>query len=313
MLSGSLQISRFISFSPVSLRSKIWTIGFNEIKNVVFRMLDEKNIQKDEVGAIGMGMPGCIDSVNGIATDLTNLPKWGTVHVTEGIEKVLDIPSYLDNDVNLMTIGELVCGAGKGCDNLICVTLGTGVGGGVVIDGKLYRGKNLSAGEIGHMTLFPEGVPCNCGNTGCLERYVGNSDIVRRTKQMLEDNPQDGKILIDMIDGKIDRLTPKIISEAAYKNDPLSKNIWYQTGYYIGVTFAGVVNLLNPERFVIGGGVAQAGEILFEPIRETINKLAMKTATKNLKIVPAELGESAGIYGSGIYGIKHEFHEVKKL
>jgi len=277
---------------------------FKEVAEAVKAMLTEKNIENNELGGMGIGLPGCVDSINGIVRDLTNMPDWHEVHISERFEDILRIPTRIDNDVNIMTIGECMHGAGNECNDMICMTLGTGVGGGLVLNGKMYRGVDLCAGEIGHMPLFYEGQQCNCGNRGCLERYVGNAAIVRRTQEKLESNPAQGRILREILDDK-NNLSPKLIFEAAIKGDDISSAIFKETGEYIGSVLSGVVNLLNPQLIVIGGGVAQAGELLFQPIRDVIEKCAMPVATANLKIIPAKLGEDAGIYGAATYGVQH--------
>lgn len=282
---------------------------FASIKDDIDSMLSDWNLVHDDLTSIGIGLPGCVDSVNGIVRDLTNIRGWGEVNVHENMKKILGVPSYIDNDVNLMTVGEWIHGAGKGCKDMFCCTLGTGVGGGIVMDGKIYRGSTLCAGEIGHISLFLDGEKCNCGNKGCLERYVGNNAIVKRTVAILDKTPDQGDILLRMIDGDLSKLTPKMIFEAAKNGDTVSNFIWKETGYYIGVAFTSLVNILNPEKIVVGGGVAQAGDILFDPIIETVKKYAMPVATKNLKIVPAMLGEDAGIMGAATYSLMRNSNE----
>jgi len=283
---------------------------FKSIPEAIHYLYTEAGVRKKQVLGIGIGLPGCVDSVRGIVKDLTNLPHWrGEVTVKKTLESLLGIPTYIDNDVNLMSLAELIRGAGKGCRNMLCVTLGTGVGGGVIIDGKLYRGSTLSAGEIGHITLFKDGEKCNCGNQGCLERYVGNVAIVNRTAQAIKESTLNKSILLKNIDTDISKLTPKIISQSAYQGDELSKYIWQETGTYIGIVFAAMVNVLNPDKIVVGGGVAQAGDILFDAIRKTIDERAMPVPAERVELVAAMLGEDAGIYGSAIYSVKAEFHE----
>ncbi len=281
------------------------------VGDAVVNMLDKKGLPLVDLSGIGIGLPGCVDSINGTVRDLSNLPDWPETNIKEQMENRLDVPTFIDNDVNIMTIGELVHGAGKGCVNAVCCTLGTGVGGGLVIGGKLYRGTNLCAGEIGHISLFPEDEGCNCGNKGCLENYVGNSAIVERTKKMLKENNLDSAILSELIQNDTGLLTPKIIYEAAVRGDELSSFIWKQTGYYIGMAFANIVNILNPEKIIIGGGVAQAGKILFDSIIETVNSRAIPIATRDLQIVPAQLGEDAGVYGAATYSVRKNFHEER--
>lgn len=282
---------------------------FHSINQDINSMLSLRGIAHDDLTSIGIGLPGCVDSVNGMVRDLTNIRGWGEVNVTQNMSKITGIPSYIDNDVNLMTVGEWMHGAGKGCRDMFCCTLGTGVGGGLVIDGKLYRGATLCAGEIGHIRLFIDGEQCNCGNKGCLERYVGNAGIVRRTIELLKQNSLNGNILLNMISNDYNRLTPKLIFKAAKNGDEVSAFIWKETGYYIGVAFTSLVNILNPEKIIVGGGVAQAGDILFESIIDTVVRYAMPVATKKLKIVPAQLGEDAGVVGAATYSLMRNFNQ----
>ncbi|RJP56293.1 MAG: ROK family protein [Candidatus Auribacter fodinae] len=280
------------------------------IPAAIEKVCAEAHVRREQVLGIGIGLPGCVDSLRGIVKDITNLPNWrGEFTIKKALESLLGIPTYIDNDVNLMSIAELVRGAGNGCRNMLCVTLGTGVGGAIIIDGKLYRGSTLSAGEIGHITLFKDGEPCNCGNWGCLERYVGNAAIVNRTVRAISESSLKKDILMKSIHNDLSRLTPKIICGAAYDGDELSQHIWEETGSYIGIVFAAMVNVLNPDKIVVGGGVAQCGNMLFKAIRKTINERAMPVPAERVELVPAVLGADAGIYGSAIYSVKTEFHE----
>jgi glucokinase len=253
---------------------------------------------KSQVKAIGIGVAGPVDFKKGFIHELVNVPGWKEVPLKKILTKKTGIETFLDNDVNLVTLGEQKYGAGKGAKNMICITLGTGVGGGLIIDGKLYRGSNYTAGEIGHIPINVEGPKCNCGGIACLERYVGNKYIVQQAKDLLE-KKQDSKIL-ELAEGDLSNITPKLLHQAASSGDKLAISIWTQTGVYIGVALAGLVNVLNPERIVIGGGVAKAGDILFNSIKETVNKRAMKTASESVKMLPAELGDQAGIIGASI-------------
>ena len=284
---------------------------FKEIKKAVEDIFEEFSLEKKNAHGIGIGLPGCVDSRNGIVRDLTNLPEWHSVKVAENMKQTLGIPTYIDNDVNLMTIGELEHGAGKMCNNMICCTLGTGVGGGIVINGKLYRGSTLCAGEIGHMFLFPGLTASSDNKDAILEKYVGNNAIISRTQKMIENARTRHSILLDLVENNVSKITPKIIYEAAVKGCHLSKTVWEETGYYIGMVFASIVNLLNPDKIVIGGGIAQAGDILFEPIATAIRKNAIAVATCDIEIVPAELKEDAGMYGAATYGMKYEYYGEK--
>ncbi len=281
---------------------------FSAVERTVRNIFEESAVCAEDISGIGIGLPGCVDSVNGVVRDLTNMQGWRgeNIPIAATIRERLGISIRIDNDVNIMTIAEWHIGAGKGCKNLICCTLGTGVGGGLVLDGKLYRGSTLTAGEIGHIPLFYMGEPCNCGNRGCLERYVGNAAIVARTLCILQERPNEGLIIRQLIESEDKQLTPKIIFDAAQKGDSVACEIFRTTGEYIGVIFSGLVNTLNPEKIVVGGGVANAGNLVFDPIRETVSRYAMPVATEKLQIVPATLGDDAGIHGAALYGSGHD-------
>lgn len=271
------------------------TIG--NIKNLIADTFKESPINKEDIYGIGFGCPGIIDSVNGIVRDLPNMPGWVNIPLAELITKEFLIRTKIDNDVRSATLGEYKYGAGRGVSNLICITIGTGIGSGIILDGKLIKGATLCAGEIGHMTLQEHGGPiCGCGNTGCLEALGSASSIVKRAQDVLSGG-RPSKIRELKGEGP---LTPQIIAEAAQKGDPPAQRILYETGRWIGIGLANVVNLLNPELIIIGGGVSKAGEYILEPIRETIKKRTLKIPGDTVRVEPALLGESAGVVGSSL-------------
>lgn len=269
----------------------------SNMKQVIYSSFKETNISKDQIAGIGIGCPGQIDSDNGIVRLLPNIPGWVNVPLSQIMQDEFSLPTKLDNDVRVATLGEYNFGAGKGYKNIVCITVGTGIGSGIIVNGKLVRGASMSAGEIGHMILVDHGGEiCGCGNTGCLESLASGPSIVKMAREYA-------------LGGKSSKFTelsantsisPQIVAEAAKLGDEVAKTIYNITGYWIGIALSSVVNLINPEIIIIGGGVAQAGDILFDPIRETINKRALKIAANAVKIVPAELGESAGVVGASL-------------
>jgi len=271
--------------------------AFENIKTLINDTFKESAVNKSDIAGIGFGCPGLIDSVNGVIRDLPNMPGWVSIPLAELIYKEFELKTKIDNDVRVATLGEHKFGAGVGVSNLICITIGTGIGSGIILDGKLIKGANLCAGEIGHMTLQEHGGPiCGCGNTGCLEALGSASAIIRRGEELLlGGRPSKIRELMG-----VGPLTPQIIAEAAQKGDPPAQRILYETGRWIGIGLASVVNLLNPELIIIGGGVAKAGEFLFNPIRETIKKRALKIPGDMVQVEPAMLGESAGVIGASL-------------
>ena len=269
----------------------------NEIIVSIIKLVSSRRIKRNEIGGIGVGLPGLIDSKRGIVRYLVNISGWKNVHFKKIFEQKLNIKTYIDNDVNVMTLGELYHGAGRGVKNMVCITLGTGVGGGIVINGKLYRGKDLVAGEIGHIPINEDGPKCNCGGTACIESYAGNRYLMNKLKNDLKKNPSVLKKLY-----RVKHMSPPLalVDKAARMGDKFSIRFWEEVGLKLGTMLTGVVNLLNPEKIVIGGGVANAVRFIMVPIKKTINKRAMKIQRKRVKIVRAGLGKDAGMIGAAV-------------
>ncbi|MCK4905403.1 ROK family protein [bacterium] len=250
-----------------------------------------KHYTKEEFIGIGIDTPGLVDQ-GGKVFLAPNLPNWDNLNLKQIFEEKFSLPVKVENDANTITWGEYKFGAGKGYDNIICVTLGTGVGGGVVLNGELLRGNKYSAFEIGHMPICYSGPKCGCGSLGCIESYVGAKYIVRATQEKLK---KQDSLIKDMVGGDITKITPKIISEAYHKGDKVAEAVWVEVGTYLGAFFSGLVNLLNPQVIIIGGGVAQVGEILFSTIKKVIDERSFSLFAKEVKVVPAKLGKDAGI------------------
>jgi len=275
------------------------------LEKLIEQMLKTSKIEKRAVGGIGVGAPGWVEHYKGIVRELTNIPDWENVPLALQLEEKTGLKAFVDNDANVMAIAELHYGAGRGHRNVVCLTLGTGVGGAIVINGEVFRGAHGLAGEIGHMTLDLQGPECACGARGCLENYVGNRFIVENAVKRLEKNshgPQ-GNILLKMAGGDPGKITPKMLAEAAYEGDKIAIEIWRETGHYLGTALAVLVNLINPECFIIGGGVAKAGAILFDEMRNTMASLAMNDLGKETPILEAQLSEDAGIIGAATAAI----------
>ncbi len=255
------------------------------------------------VYGVGIGIPGLVRFPSGVVRTCVNIPGWKDVPLKSLLQRRLHLPVAVDNDVNVMALAEWAYGAGRGVSNLLCMTLGTGVGGGLILDGKLFRGWEGSAGEIGHMPLNEEGPKCPCGGKACLERSVGNSEIIDGVRRRLRGGRK--SILRSLVNGKLDRITPELIDQAVRRGDPLAQETWRQAGVHIGITLSGVVNLLNPQRIVIGGGISRAGQILFDEIRSTVKRRTMR-GVGHLSIVPAALGSSAGLVGAALLVLQGE-------
>lgn len=269
----------------------------NNMKQAIRDLMTETKLSAKDIEGIGFGLPGQVDFKSGIVRLITNIPGWVEIPLAKMIEDEFHIPTRIDNDVRCAALGELNFGAGKGCENLICITVGTGIGSGLIINGRLVRGASNAAGEIGHIKLqMHDGPICGCGDTGCLEAFASGPSIVA----MAEEYIMGGKSTKyrEMANGGA--ITPFIVAEAAKAGDPVARRIFTRMGEYIGIGMASVVNLLNPERIIVGGGVADAGDILLTPLKETIKKRAMKIAGETVEVVPAQLGNTAGVIGASL-------------
>lgn len=268
----------------------------NSMKDAIKELLKETKLEAKDIEGMGFGFPGQIDCQKGIVRLAPNIPGWVNVPIADIMEKEFVIPTRVDNDVRTAALGELNYGAGVGCQNLVCITVGTGIGSGLVINGKLVRGASNAAGELGHIKLNMEGGPlCGCGDRGCLEAYASGPSIVAMAEEYIKGGKSTRYRELANPD-----ITPYIVSVAAQEGDPVAKQIFRIMGEYIGMGLTSVVNLLNPEKIIIGGGVAEAGDILLEPIRQTIQKRAMTIQKGAVEIVPAQLGNNAGVIGASL-------------
>lgn len=236
-----------------------------------------------DIAGIGIGLPGPVDSEKGIVHFFPNIKGWRNVALREIMQKKMGLPVAIDNDANVMTLAEARIGAARGRRNVVGITLGTGVGGGIIVDGKLYRGSSLVAGEIGHIPLNERGPKCNCGGRACLERYVGNRHLLGAARKVF--GPA---------------ITLEGLSRMANQGNRKAIAVWKEMAGHLGVALSGIVNFFNPDTVVIGGGVANAGRIILDQVRRVVRERAMFMQAKTVKIVKARLGSDAGMIGAGI-------------
>lgn len=268
------------------------------IINKIQKILSSRVVAKKDIRGIGLGVPGLVDSERGIVHYFVNIKGWRNVPLATIIRGHFNLPVFIDNDVNATTLAELKFGAGRGAKNLVCLTLGTGVGGGVVVNGELYRGSTLSAGEVGHIPIERFGLRCPCGGYGCIERYVGSNYLVENVKSQIKKGRR--TIITKLVNNKLSRITPKIIAAAAKEGDKFAIEIWRNAGENLGIALTGIVNFFNPEKIVIGGGIAEAGKLLFDSIIKTVRERAMELPGQKVEIVKAKLGENAGTIGAAV-------------
>jgi len=266
----------------------------DKIELLVNRVISEENISRDNIVGVGIDAPGFIDTINGICYFSPNFPGWKDIKVGPILQEKLKLPVMILNDVNAAALGEKFFGAGRGVKNIICMTLGTGVGGGIIIDNKLHLGASQGAGEIGHMTIEPDGPMCGCGNKGCFEAIVARGGIIRTAKEMILQNP-------DTLLANIEDINPLDVFEAAEKGDAVAQEIFKKIGKYLGIGISNLILVLNPEKIVIGGRIANASKYLFPPAVEEINKRVKMFPPETSELVVAELGPDAGLIGAASY------------
>lgn len=274
------------------------------VKDILSMSSHKHSIKPEKIERIGIGLPGCVNYYEGVVHSMPNINGWKDVPLKNIIESATNAETVIDNDVHMMAIGEFVRGSAKGSTNAVCITLGTGVGGGVIINKHLYRGTSMSAGELGHITVEKEGPLCGCGNRGCLERYVGNKYLVEHAVSNIERGQK--TIISTLAEQSSERITPKIIAEAAQKGDKFALSIWERAGEYIGIVLAGVVNFINPEVIVIGGGLANAGSLLLDPIIKTVEMRSLPVSLSKVKITTALLNNLSGSIGAALLAQKKD-------
>lgn len=256
--------------------------------------LAEQMASRPSAGAlagIGISCGGPLDTRTGIVYSPPNLPGWDGIPVRRLFETAFPgLPVVLENDANATALAEWRWGAGRGARNVVYLTQGTGIGGGLILDGRLYRGANDLAGEVGHQTILPDGPPCNCGKRGCLEALASGPAIARMARERLGDG---GEALLARAGGDPNDMTAKHVVDAAKEGDPLSRGVLADAGMYMGIGLANIIQILNPERIILGTIAVHAGDLIMEPIRRTVAERAWERATRVCRIVPAELGDRA--------------------
>ncbi len=248
---------------------------------------------QSRIAGIGIGSPGRVNPETGAVDWIENIPALNGVNLSLLMRERFGCPVYIDNDATNAARGEFLFGAGRGATHMLCITLGTGVGGGLILDGRVYDGPGHYAGEVGHMTYIPEGMACSCGKRGCLEAYA-SATAIRRAALSIQKRRIQSRLL-EIPAGTIDART---VCDLARTGDEACRSIVVEVGTAIGVVVGGVINLLNLKRVIIGGGLAAAGEILFEPIRLYASRHALPYAFEDVAILPAELNNDAGVYGA---------------
>ncbi len=268
----------------------------NRMADLILQLIQSARMTKEDIGGIGIGVPGVLDLEKGETLFLPNLPgTWPHVPLRDTIKKSTGLRTVLLNDVRSITNGEWYFGAGRGVDTLAVFAIGTGIGGGLVINGQLHLGMGGTGGELGHTTIDFNGPRCGCGNYGCLEAYASGPAIaamgIKAVAQGLTTR------IGDMCAYDLNRITPKLIAGAAQAGDEIAIDIYEQAGFYLGVAAANVCAVIGPRRIIIGGGVSQAGDLLLNPIRRTLHERVTVMPIDQVEIVQSQLGDNAGVIG----------------
>ena len=260
-----------------------------------------------EIAGVGIGSPGPLDTKTGVVLLTPNLG-WTNFPLRDRITQALGLSATLDNDANCAIFGEWWRGAARGAGHVVGLTIGTGIGGGIVLGGEVYRGASDIAGEIGHMTIDSTGRLCKCGNYGCLEAYASGPAIAARAVEGIR--PGADTSLPKYVNGDLSKITAQVVYEAAHDGDEYAREVVKDTAKFLGAGVASIINIFNPEVVVVCGGVTLAGDRLFEPLRAEVRRRAFKPATDVCRIVPGELTGTAGVYGAAAVFIKRTWGRV---
>ncbi len=263
-----------------------------------------QGISSASIEGVGIGSPGPLDTKKGIIHFAPNLPGWNNVPLVSILGSQLKLPIFLENDANAAALAEWWIGAGKKVDNLVLLTLGTGIGGGIIIGGEVLHGAWDTAAEIGHMIIHEGGLVCGCGKRGCLEAYASATGVIKRTVSLLKKGRK--TVLWELVYGHLEDITCELVYRAAERGDELSQMIVKETARYLGIGIANIVNILNPEMVILSGGMTAAGDLLFKPVRKYVREYALEAAIEGVRIVPANLGDNTGALGAAATVLKRK-------
>lgn len=260
--------------------------------------LAKSNLRINELSGIAIASAGILDVKNGVVTSSPSLPGWRNIPLKDIMAEKLGVTIHLINDASAAALGEHRFGAGRGTNNLVYLTVSTGIGGGILIDGRLYAGTDGCAGEIGHMIIEAEGPQCNCGNFGCLEVLASGTAIAKEAKRRIGQG--ETSYITEFVKGGLKTITAETVARAAKQGDSLACEIVNKAAYYLGVGLVNMVNIFNPEVIIIGGGVSKMGDILLGPARKVVKQRAFRLPARTARIVRSRLGDKAGTIGAAI-------------
>ncbi len=285
--------------SVPTLREREYAQIIKDMAMLTLKVIKDAGKSLNEVKSVGIGSPGTPDNENGILIYSNNL-RFRNVPMRSEMQKYIDLPIYLDNDANVAALAESVAGAAKGFRHSATVTLGTGVGSGIIIDGRVYSGFNNAASELGHTVIVSDGEPCTCGRKGCWEAYASATALIRQTKEAAANNLDSA--INKLVSGDLSKIDAKTPFDAARQGDETGTRVVSQYIKYIGEGVVNVINAFQPEILAIGGGVCKEGEYLLKPLREFVDKAVYSRDVAQTQIRVAQMGNDAGIVGAAMLG-----------
>jgi len=259
-------------------------------------VISKADLPRSSFSNIVIASAGAIDPEKGIVTASPNLPGWRDVPLKEIMQKATGLEAFLINDASAAALGEHYFGVGRGVNNLIYITVSTGIGGGIIIDGKLYSGVSGSAGEIGHTTIDINGPRCNCGNIGCLEVLASGTAVAKEAQRLIAQGAK--TMLTKLAEGEAQNITAQTVAAAAQKGDALALAIISKAATYLGIGLVNLVNIFNPEMIIVGGGMTHMGDMLLDPARKVVAERAFQLPAQRVRIVPSQLGDNAAVLGA---------------
>lgn len=270
-----------------------------DMAQLVYDLVEEQGITINDIESVGIGSPGAIDPVAGKVMFAANFADFRDVPMVDIMKETIPVPVYLENDANIAALGEALFGAGNGSRNAVAITLGTGLGGGIIIDGKIFSGAFFGGGEMGHQVIVADGLPCTCGRKGCWEAYSAATALIRMGKERAVANP--ASMINKLVDGDLNKLDAKMVFDASNAGDPSAQDAIQEYAHYLAIGLGNTINVFQPEYLIIGGGPSAQGDKLLNPVMEELKKEIFGGVTKT-KVVIAELGNRAGVIGAAMLG-----------
>ena len=274
-----------------------------KLKANIYNIIKNSGLKRKKIAGIGVAAPGLIDKKGTML--ITPNFGWRDTPLREILKKKFYIPVFVDNNVNAMALAESEFGKGQGVKNFVFINVGMGIGAGVVINGELFHGESNCTGEIGHTTVDYNGPKCSCGNNGCLEVMASGPAIAKRAIKAIKEGEK--SLISELVNYDLNQISAEIVATAANQEDKLGRSIMEETGEYLGTGVANIINLFNPELVIVGGGVARAGDVIFEPLKKAVQKRAFSVSAKVAKIIPVSLGKDCTVIGAAALVLKEMF------